>query len=290
MHPLRIEQNTQLMDSVVEGNTAAKAAVDMALHDILAKTAGKPLFMLMGGYRTQVLTSITLTIKSPKEMAEDATRAIEKGFKALKVKVGVNPVQDIKRIELIRKAIGEDIDLRIDANQGWTTKQAIKVLRKMEKFDIQFVEQPVESIRGLTEVKSKSSIPVMADESVHSPNDALRLIQMEAVDLMNIKLMKSGGMLKGKKIAHIAEAGGIPCMIGCMVESQIGITMATHLAAALKNIQYADLDSDHLFRDRLVEKGGTQVKNSFRTFPNQNGSEIRKLNNQLLGKSKRIYR
>jgi L-alanine-DL-glutamate epimerase-like enolase superfamily enzyme len=130
----------------------------------------------------------------------------------------------------------------------------------------------------------------MADESVHSPEDALRLIQAEAVDFINIKLMKSGGILKGRKIATIAEAAGVPCMIGCMGESEIGIAAGAHLAAAVKNIQHADLDSDLLLKDKLVKKGGTKVKNSMRVFSRQHGLGIKELNEQLLGKPKRIYK
>ncbi len=290
MCPLRIEQNVELMDSILAGNPSAKAAIDIALHDILGKTVRKQLFMVMGGYRTEVLTDITLGIKSPKEMAKDAVKAVKKGFKALKVKVGVNPEEDIERIRLVREAVGEKIQIRIDANQGWTPKQAIEVLNKIEKFNIQFAEQPVpaEDLKGLIEVKRNSPIPIMADESIHSPEDALHLIKAEAIDLINIKLMKSGGIHKAKKIAAIAEAAGIPCMIGCMGESEIGIAAGTHLAAALKNIQHADLDSDLLLKDKIA-KGGTRVKNSMRTFLKQHGLGIKELNNRILGKPLKVY-
>jgi L-alanine-DL-glutamate epimerase-like enolase superfamily enzyme len=292
MCPLRIEQNVELMDSLVEENPAAKASIDIALHDILGKTAHKPLFMLMGGYRTQVLTDITLSIKSPKEMAKDAAKAVKKGFKALKVKVGVDPTEDVERIKMIRNAVGSSMQIRIDANEGWTPKQASQALNKMRKFNIQFAEQPVpaQNLKGLVEVRRNSPIPIMADESVHSPEDALRLIQAKAVDLVNIKLMKSGGILKGKKIAAIAEAAGIACMIGCMGESEIGVAAGAHLAAAVKNIQYADLDSDLLLKDKLVRKGGTKVKDSMRIFPRRYGLGIEELNERLLGKPKKTYK
>jgi len=290
--PLKIEQDIELMDSVDEGNPSAKAAVDMALHDVLGKTARKPLFMLMGGYRTKILTDITLGIKSPKEMAEDAVEAVNRGFKALKMKVGVNSNEDVERIKLIRKAVGDDVDVRLDANEGWTPEQAIEVLEKIEKFNVQFAEQPVpaEDLKGLVKVRKNSAIPIRADESVHSPEDAIRLIMAEAVDLMNIKLMKCGGLLKGRKIANIAEAAGIPCMIGCMGESEIGIAAGAHLAAEVKNIQYADLDSDLLLKDKLVKKGGTEVKNSMRIFPSEYGLGITELDQELLGKPKMIYK
>jgi L-alanine-DL-glutamate epimerase-like enolase superfamily enzyme len=290
--PLRIERNVELMDSIVKGNPAAKASIDMALHDILGKTARRPLFMLMGGYRTEVFTDITLGIKPPEEMAKDAAKAVGKGFKALKVKVGVNPTEDVERIRLIRDAVGDEIEVRLDANQGWTANQALRVLNKIEKLNIQFAEQPVPAgdLEGLVEVRKNSPIPVMADESVHSPEDALRLIEAEAVDLINIKLMKSGGILKGRKIADVAEAAGIRCMIGCMGESEIGIAAGVHLAAAVKNIQYADLDSDLLFRDKLVKKARVKVKNSMRIPPKQYGLGVKELNQKLLRKPKRIYK
>lgn len=289
--PLRIEENIEFMDSIIEGNPAAKAAVDIALHDSLGKTACKPLFMLMGGYRTEVLTDLTLSIKSPREMAADALKALRKGFKALKVKVGVDPFEDVERVRMIREAVGPDTQIRIDANQGWTPRQAIQVLNKIEKFKIQFAEQPVpsEDVKGLAKVRKDSPVPIMADESVHSPQDAMRLIQAEAVDFINIKLMKSGGILKGRKIADVAEAAAIPCMIGCMGESGIGITAAAHLAAAVKNIQYADLDSDIMLKDKLVKKGGAEVKNSMRTFPRYDGLGIVEVDKGLLGKPLRIY-
>lgn len=292
MCPLRIEQDVELMDTIVEGNPAAKAAVDMALHDVLGKTVGKPLFMLIGGYRTEVITDITLGIKSAKEMAGDAAKAVGKGFRALKVKLGTDPAEDVERVRAIREAAGDEVQMRVDANQGWTVKQAIDALNKIEKFKIQFAEQPVsaEDVKGLREVRRNSPVPIMADESVHSPRDALRLIRAEAVDLINIKLMKCGGILNGRKIAEVAEAADVPCMIGCMSESEIGIAAAAHLAAGIKNIQYADLDSDLLLKDKLVKKGGASVKNSARTFSKICGLGVEEIDAELLGKPVKIYK
>jgi L-alanine-DL-glutamate epimerase-like enolase superfamily enzyme len=292
MCPLRIEQDVELMDTTVEGNPAAKAAVDMALHDVSGKTVRKPLFMLIGGYRTEVVTDITLGIKSAKEMADDATKAARRGFRALKVKLGTDPAEDVERVRMVREAVGEKMQMRVDANQGWTVKQAIDVLNKIMKFKIQFAEQPVpaEDIKGLCEVRRNSPVPIMADESVHSPEDALRLIQAEAVDLINIKLMKCGGILKGRKIAEIAEAAGVPCMVGCMSESEIGISAAAHLAAGVRNIQYADLDSDLLLKDKLVKKGGTSIEDSARTFSKSYGLGVEEIDGKLLGKPSKVYR
>ncbi|MDW8041027.1 MAG: dipeptide epimerase [Nitrososphaerota archaeon] len=292
MCPLHIEKIVEVMDKLVAGNPSAKAAIDIALHDVFGKTVRKELHRVLGGYRTEVLTDLTLSIKTPREMAKDAVKAVKRGFKALKVKVGVNPQEDVERVKLIREAVGDDVQIRIDANQGWTPKQAIQALNKMAKYNVQFAEQPVpaEDLKGLIEVKRNSPIPVMADESVHSPEDAIRLVKAEAVDLINIKLMKSGGIHKARKIAAIAEAAGIPCMIGCMGESEIGIAAGAHLAAAVRNIQYADLDSDLLLKDKLVKRGGTKVKKSMRVFPKIYGLGIRELDTAKLGKPLKTYK
>jgi L-alanine-DL-glutamate epimerase-like enolase superfamily enzyme len=224
-------------------------------------------------------------------MAEDAVKAVKSGFKALKVKVGTNPKKDVERIKFIREAVGDKIAVRIDANQGWTVTQALDVLKKLEKVSIQFVEQPIEArnIPGLAKIKKTSPIPVMVDESVHSPSDAMRLIKANAVDLINIKFMTSGGIHNAAKIASIAEAANVPCMIGCMSESAIGITAAVHFAAATKNVQHADLDCDILLADRLVIEGGAGLKNSERIPNNEAGFGITKLDGKLLGKPVRIY-
>jgi L-alanine-DL-glutamate epimerase-like enolase superfamily enzyme len=161
----------------------------------------------------------------------------------------------------------------------------------MAKCDVEFVEQPVsaEDVRGLASVRKHSSIPVMADESVHSPADALRLIQAEAVDMINIKLMKSGGIHKARKIAEVAEAAGVPCMIGCMSESELGVTAAVHLAAAIRNIRYADLDSDLLLRDKLV-KNTLKVENSVRPLSSLPGLGVKEIDQKRLGAPVGVYR
>jgi o-succinylbenzoate synthase len=289
--PLRIERAVEIMEETIFGNQSAKAAIDMALHDILGKVAQKPLYRVIGGYRTQVLTDFTLGIKPPQEMAESAVKAMEQGFKALKIKVGIAPEEDVQRVAKVREAIGDGIALRIDVNQGWTPKQAVKTLEKLEKFNVEFVEQPVKAndLKGLTYVRKNSPIPIMADETVHSPRDALEAVKAEAVDLINIKLMKSGGIHNARKIAAIAEAAGVKCMIGCMGESTLGITAAVHLAAATKNVYYADLDSDLLQKDKLV-KGGAELKQSFRIPPEKPGIGIDRFFQKKLGDPIKVYK
>ena len=175
-------------------NTSAKAAVDIALYDLYGQLYNAPLYKLLGGYRKEITTDITISVNSPDEMARDSIDAVRLGYKTLKIKVGKEVNLDIERLQKVRTAIGPDINLRIDANQGWSPKEAVKILRKMEDLglNIELVEQPVEAhdIEGLKFVTDNIFIPVMADESVFSPRDALTIMQRRAADLINIKLMK----------------------------------------------------------------------------------------------------
>jgi L-alanine-DL-glutamate epimerase-like enolase superfamily enzyme len=178
-------------------------------------------------------------------MAETAREYVRQGFRVLKIKVGESPEKDVERLRVIREAVGNDIAIRIDANQGWSPSDAVRSLRAIESYRIQVCEQPTPfwDWQGLKHVRDHSSIPVMADESVHSPHDAIEAARLEACDMINIKLMKSGGILNATRIAHVADAAGMSCMLGCMAETSLGLTAAAHVVASQKNVIYADLDS-----------------------------------------------
>ncbi|SCK02474.1 L-Ala-D/L-Glu epimerase [uncultured Eubacterium sp.] len=243
----------------VEGNTSPKAACDMAVYDLWSKHYGQPLYKLLGGYRKDLETDLTISINEPEEMRRDALAAIGQGFHALKLKVGIDSDLDIERVRTIREAAGPDIKLRLDANQGWTPEEAIRTIRRFEDLglDIEFVEQPVKArdFAGLKKVHDNVSSRIMADESMFSPADAIELLHMEAVDLINIKLMKCAGIHNALKIVGIAETYGVECMLGCMIESKVSLTAAAHLAAAKKNITRVDLDAAILLAEDPV-KGG----------------------------------
>ncbi len=284
--PLEIERLIEVIDRTVTDNTSAKASIEIAVHDLFGKNAKMPLYRLLGGYRRKVETDYTLGIRKTEETLVEAREAIEAGFRILKVKVGIDPKEDIERIRLVRKAVGDKIRIRIDANQGWSVKRATETLRRLERFGLEFIEQPVKAndVKGLSQVKRTSPIPVMADESVHTPEDAMTVVKAEAVDLINIKLMKSGGIWKARKIAAVAEAANIPCMIGCMGESNIGITAAVQLAAATKNIKFADLDSDLMLKQKLVKNGGASYNDGFRIPQETSGLGNLKIDHELLGR------
>lgn len=247
------------LDKSVVKNTSAKAAIDIALHDLYGQLYGAPIYKLLGGYRKEIITDITISVNEPEEMAQDSLAAISEGYKTLKIKVGKDANKDIQRMKAIRDAVGYDVDIRIDANQGWKPKEAIHTLRKMEDAGllIELVEQPVPAhdFEGLKLVTDNVAIPVLADESVFSPMEAMKIIQMRAADLINIKLMKTGGLHNALRICSIAEVYGVECMIGCMLESKISVTAAVHLAAAKSIITKIDLDGPVLCKEDPIEGG-----------------------------------
>ena len=240
------EDLMQALNKCIVGNTSAKAAMDMALWDLYGQLYRIPVYKLMGGSRKEIITDITISVNDPEEMARDAVDAVRRGYDTLKIKVGAHPELDVARLTAVRQAIGNDTRIRIDANQGWEPKQAVRLLNQMQEkgLDIEFVEQPVKAhdIDGLKYVTERSYVPVLADESVFSPEDAVRIMQTGAADLVNIKLMKCGGLYNALKIVSAAEVYGVECMIGCMLEAKISVNAAVHLACAKNIITKIDLD------------------------------------------------
>lgn len=246
-------------------NSSAKAAVDMALYDLFGKHYKIPLYKLFGGKSNVIETDITISVNEPLEMAEDALGYIESGYNTLKIKVGTDSILDIERVKAVRKAVGKSVRIRLDANQGWNAKEAVRTIRLIEDrgLDIELVEQPVKAhdIEGLKYVTDNVGTTIMADESLFSVEDAFTLLKMRAADILNIKLMKCGGLHNALKINAMAESCGVECMIGCMIESKIGITAAAHFAGGKINITRADLDAADLMAEDPVEGGVSIVGN-----------------------------
>jgi L-alanine-DL-glutamate epimerase-like enolase superfamily enzyme len=215
-------------------------------------------------------------------MAQDSIEAVRRGYKTLKIKVGLDSQMDIKRIQAIRDAVGYNVDLRLDANQGWKPKEAVMLLRKMEDkgFNIELVEQPVSAndLEGLKYVTQNVNTPILADESVFSPFDAVKIIQNRAADLINIKLMKTGGIHNALKICSVAEIYGVECMIGCMLESKISVSAAVHLAASKSIITKIDLDGPGLCKEDPVD-GGPQFQDYKITLNDEWGLGFKNIGN-----------
>lgn len=245
-NPLNIAKIHEIMNRAMLGNGAAKAAIDIACYDILGKTANLPLYKLLGGYSDFVRTDMTISIDTPAVMAAEAKKYVDLGFEAIKIKVGVDPIEDVERIIAIRNAVGPDVQLRVDANQGWMPKEAVRAIERIRPYNIAFIEQPVaaKNIDGLKFVRDHVTENIMSDESAFVPQDAFSLVKKDVVDYVNIKLMKCGGIYPALKIAATCESAGVACMIGCMSgETNISVAAAAHLAAAQSIIHFADLDA-----------------------------------------------
>jgi len=291
--PRKIESIINLMDIIIQHNTAAKAAIDIAVHDLVSKALGEPLWRLLGGAKNIVETDFTIGIRPKDAVVKEILNSLKEGFKAVKLKVGRNPDEDIEMIKSVRKAVGNEVRLRIDANQGWTRQQAIYALRKIVEYNIEFVEQPLPAfdISGLAALRRAIPIPLMVDESVHQPEDVIRIVKEDAADYINIKLMKSGGIQKASRIAAIAEATGVECMVGSMIETDLGITAAVHFAAATKNVKFGDLDIGFSLRprDRLIKKGGAKFNEGYVIPPDEPGLGIQDLKEELLQGPIKVY-
>ena len=253
------EDLIQAVNKCIVKNTSAKAAVDMTLYDLYGQLYKLPVYKLFGGARKKIVTDITISVNDPEVMAEDTKNAVERGYDTLKVKVGVNPDLDLARLTAVRATAGPDKRIRIDANQAWSPKQAVRLLNQMQEkgLGIELVEQPVPAhdFEGLKFVTERSYVPVLADESVFSPEDAVKIMQIGAADLINIKLMKCGGLYNALKIATAAELYGVECMIGCMLEAKISVNAAVHLACARKIITKIDLDGPVLCSEDPIQGG-----------------------------------
>lgn len=243
--PLAIEERLAELDSYIANNTTIKSAFDIALYDIAAKEAGVPLYKYLGGTLRKINTDITVGIGAPNVMAATAAKYQQQGAKSLKIKLGKKPQQDIDRIKTIRRAIGDKLPIRVDANQGWTFEEAVQVLKELEGARIEFCEQPMRTYDDhlLPALRRQTSIPIMADESCYNYHDVERLAKDGACDYINIKFAKSGGIYAAFKITKAALKYQIPCMMGGMLESRVALTAMLHFVMANENIQFYDLDT-----------------------------------------------
>lgn len=267
-----LDEMMRRMEKAIAKNTSAKAAMDIALYDLYAKMLGKPLYRVLAEGSSndastqnasctgaELETDITISVDETEKMVSDSLRAVADGFGILKVKVGKGGEKDVERVRAIRRAVGPDVILRVDANQGWTKEEAIATIRAMEDagLGIELVEQPVSyhDFHGLQSVTKAVDTPILADESVFSYEDAQRIIEEHAADLINIKLMKTGGIHQARRICDLADQYQVKCMVGCMLESKVSVSAGVHLAAARSCITMADLDGPSLCAEDPYEGG-----------------------------------
>lgn len=247
-------QRGELMSGLLElipKNMSVLCMVDMALYDLLARKAKLPLYQVLGGYRSSIATSVTIGILPAEETLEEAKRIMANGFKIIKVKGGLSLDGDLERIRLLRTTLGPQLVLRFDANQGYTPAETMKFIKEAKASRVEILEQPVAIGVDMSETEhySDARIPIMADESLKSLRDAFRIAKNEAIDMINIKLQKVGGITPGMHINSVSKAAGNDVMVGCLDECALGISAGLHFALSRPNVKYADLDAHMDFQD-----------------------------------------
>lgn len=251
-NPLLFEKIHDRMDQVMKGAPAAKAAIDIACFDLAGKKFGIPVYQLIGGrFHEKFPITHVLSIGEPEAMADEAEEKVKEGYRSFKIKVGRDVQSDLERIQAIRKRVGEKVAIRVDVNQGWrNSANAFKALRKLEVLGVDWLEQPVfaDDIDAMVEIKEKTTVPLMIDEGMCNARDMKEIIAKRAADLVNIKLMKCGGIYPAVKLAAMAEMAGIECQIGSMLESSIGSAAGFHVAFSKKIIRSVELTGPLKFK------------------------------------------
>ena len=270
---LDIETRMQQLHDFTAFNATIKSAFDMALYDLAAKHTAQPLYKFLGGKKKAVETDLTIGIDTPDNMAGKAVKFKAGGVRMIKIKLGKNAKEDVERVRGIRAAVGDDLVLRIDANQGWSYPDAQYALREMGPYNIQFCEQPMRhwDDHHLPSLRRQSPIKIMADESVFDHHDAARLIAADACDYVNIKFAKSGGILEAARINKVCEEKQIPCMMGGMLESRVALTAFAHFALAHDNIVFHDMDTCMLGHTEDPVIGGVRYNGWFLETPETTG-------------------
>ena len=239
--PCNFERLHSMMDKAVKGYPYAKAAVDMALYDVIGKALRIPVYQLLGGcYRQRVPIAHSIGLMDIEKAVEEALQVKEEGVKTIKLKGGIEPERDVNLVKEVRKAIGPELHIAVDANQGYATpKLAIRTIRRMQEYAIRYMEQPVEGIDAMAEVTRNVDTPIMADESAWTPRDVLEIIQKKAANIISIYTTKPGGLFKAKKVAALAEAAGLECNVNGSVETGVGNAANVHLAASTPAVNLA---------------------------------------------------
>lgn len=267
--PRRVEFLLGQMEAVTRtwykrGGVFATSGVEMALLDLVGKVYGIPLYQLLGGKVAERARFIGyLFIDEPERNAIAAKEYVRKGFNSLKLKVGRDPETDLKSVKLVRQAVGDSVRLRVDANQGWTVSEAIAMIRSLEPYGLDWVEQPVAAwdLAGMAEVRQRVGVPIAADESCFTVEDALAIIVHRAADVFVVRIEEAGGMLNTKRLVGLAQAAGVTCVMGSWIETGLATAAKLHFLASSQNFPYANDTvlynmAGDILRDELTFVGG----------------------------------
>jgi len=277
MDPTCIEAVHEAMRKAIPWNLRAKSGIDLAIHDILGKHVKTPVYNLLGGkYRDKVLLSSSLPITEYDKALKEAEEKISKGYRVLKQKIGFDADHDIEMVKRLRDQFGYDLKLRADANQGYSVKTAIRTIKKMDRYGLDFLEQPVVQwdFRGMAEVSKAVETPIMADEPVVTIKDVLGIIEERAAQHLSIYICKPGGLLNAKKIATVAETQDMQCYVGGALEGPSGTAAGLHFAASTPNISLGCEVGGQFLLLTDVAKEPIAFKDGYLEVPNKPGLGI----------------
>ncbi|MHC1608927.1 MAG: mandelate racemase/muconate lactonizing enzyme family protein [Candidatus Methanofastidiosia archaeon] len=242
-NPARIEHLDATFSSLTYHNPSVKSAFNIALWDILGKKYNAPLYELWGYDKPKIATSVTIGLAQPETMYKDAAFWVRKGFDILKVKLDSDPALSLEVLQGVRDQVGSDITIRCDANGAMRTADAIKLANDIDPLGIEFIEQPVQTLDEMGKVTSSSPLRIAGDEVIRSFDKFPEVLQKKAMHIANIKMNRFGGISSAIKMVAMAQAYGVPCMMGCMAETAISIAASLHVALACSNVKFADLDT-----------------------------------------------
>jgi L-alanine-DL-glutamate epimerase-like enolase superfamily enzyme len=272
---LNINETLMLMDKTLYGNYGAKAAIEMALFDIMGKYLQVPLCDLLGGkLQDRFPLSRSASQSNLEEDLKDVKQYLKDGYKIIKIKVGVLSVeQDIERVKAIREMIGPHISLRADANTSWDVPSALRFIQGVDDDRLTFIEQPIsrEDVDGLAHLRSKSSTPILADEAAATEHDILKIIEKKAADFISVKVIKSGGILKSRRIAALAECAGIKCYLGSQIETSVGTSASLHFVLSANEFRYGGEIYGPIFFVEDVVKKSLKIDQGYIYPPNEPG-------------------
>jgi len=240
---LEVPKLIDKMNASVYGNNYAKAAIDSALYDCAGQALGLPVYMLLGGRRRdEILLSAGVGARDPSTAVETAEAALGAGYRSLKVKVGFGRRRDLENLKAIRELAGPDVPIRIDVNMGWSFPDAVQTIKRLEVCDLQLVEQPLKryDYAGMAALATAVDVPIAADEMVWSPEDTLNLVRFKAAEMVNMKVMKLGGLCQAMRATHILDAADLQYWVGTMGETGIGVAANIHFCTAVKSLPLAN--------------------------------------------------
>lgn len=270
MDPLDINHVLSKVDATLARVTCAKEGIDLALFDLAARVLKVPVYTLLNGsFRDKIPIACEIGIDQPEAMATNAQELLKMGVSVIKIKGSHDIDEDIKRVKLVREAIGDQATLRLDPNAHWNTHGTIRAMKELEACNLEYLEQPIHGLdfNGMAKIRKSIGIPLMADEGIWTPQDVIEIARREAADIINIKISKTCGLLLAKKIEAVAEAVGLPCVVGTEIEPGLSLAAKLHLAASMRNLPFACEFTELSLLQASVLKQKIEIEDGFVRVP-----------------------